>query len=347
MEQHSYLDGKAVLVTGGTGSFGQRFIDLAFRESAPREIVVFSRDEFKQSEMAKRFPPERYPIRYFLGDVRDKERLMRAFVGIDFVVHAAALKQVPALEYNPFEAVKTNILGAQNVVEAALERSVKKVIAISTDKAVNPINLYGATKLAMEKIFVAANAMVRYRDIHFAVVRYGNVLGSRGSVIPFFLELLEAGCKEFPLTDKAMTRFWITLDQGVKLVNLALADGEGGEIFVPKIPSMKLLDLLEAFSGDVSYREVGIRPGEKIHETLIGEDEGRNAFDMGSYYIIIPQYTFQQKGQPNRQRGSLVSQPFRYRSDLNDRWLTVDELRVVLDQIRAKSTSKGQFHENS
>jgi UDP-N-acetylglucosamine 4,6-dehydratase/5-epimerase len=339
MAHHEFLDGKAVLVTGGTGSFGQRFIELAFRDASPREIVVFSRDEFKQSEMAKRFPPDSYPIRYFLGDIRDKERLMRAFIGIDCVVHAAALKQVPALEYNPFEAVKTNIMGAQNVVEAALERSVKKVIAISTDKAVNPINLYGATKLAMEKIFVAANAMVRYRDIHFAVVRYGNVLGSRGSVIPLFLELVEAGCKEFPVTDKKMTRFWITLDQGVQLVNLALADAEGGEIYVPKIPSMKILDLLEAFPGGIPYREVGIRPGEKIHETLVGEDEGRNAYDMGEHFIIAPQYPFQQKGEPSRHRGAVVAQPFCYRSDLNDRWLSVTELRDFLSRFRAKGNS--------
>jgi UDP-N-acetylglucosamine 4,6-dehydratase/5-epimerase len=341
MKHHSYLDGKAILVTGGTGSFGQRFIELAFRDAVPREVVVFSRDEFKQSEMAKRFPPESYPIRYFLGDIRDKERLMRAFIGVDCVVHAAALKQVPALEYNPFEAVKTNILGAQNVVEAALERSVKKVIAISTDKAVNPINLYGATKLAMEKIFVAANSMVRYRDIHFAVVRYGNVLGSRGSVIPLFLELLKAGCKEFPVTDRKMTRFWITLDQGVHLVDLALSDAEGGEIYVPKIPSMKILDLLEALSGGIPYKEVGIRPGEKIHETLVGEDEGRNAFDMGEHYIIAPQYPFQQKGEPSRQRGIKVEQPFCYRSDLNERWLSVSELREFLNQFRGKKDPIG------
>jgi len=238
------IEGKSVLITGGTGSLGQKLTETLFAKAKPREVVIFSRDEFKQFEMAKRFSPSKYPIRYFIGDIRDKERLLRAFTNIDLVVHAAALKQVPALESNPFEAVKTNILGAQNIVEAALDRNVRKVVAVSTDKAVNPINLYGATKLSMEKIVIAANAYVRYRDISFSLVRYGNVVGSRGSVIPFFCELIRQGIRELPVTDARMTRFWITLEQGVSLVIKALEEAGGGEVLIPKIPSMKMVDLV-------------------------------------------------------------------------------------------------------
>lgn len=326
------FDNKAVLITGGTGSFGQKFVDFIFKNHNPREVIVFSRDEFKQSEMAKKFSPSQYPIRYFLGDVRDKERLLRAFTNIDYVVHTAALKQVPALEYNPFEAIKTNILGAQNIVESALERNVKKVVALSTDKAVSPINLYGATKLAMEKILIASNSYVRYRDISFSVVRYGNVIGSRGSVVPFFLDLIKNGVRELPVTDVRMTRFWITLEQGVSLVCKAIAEAEGGEVFIPKIPSMKVVDLVAAMPGNCTYKEVGIRPGEKLHESLIGEDESRTAVDYGDFYTVMPQFEFQAK-KPSRLKNARVREGFCYRSDTNDSWLTVNKLREMLKDL--------------
>jgi UDP-N-acetylglucosamine 4,6-dehydratase len=324
------LEKRTVLITGGTGSFGQKFSEFLLTHARPHEVVVFSRDEYKQFEMAKRFPPEKYPIRYFLGDVRDKDRLLRAFNGIDIVVHAAALKQVPALEHNPFEAVRTNIVGAQNIVEAALERSVKRVVAISTDKAVNPVNLYGATKLAMEKIFIAANSYVRYRDIAFSAVRYGNVVGSRGSVIPFFVELVKSGVRELPVTDIRMTRFWITLDEGVRLVYKAITESEGGEIFVPKIPSMKVMDLVRALPGNCVPKVIGIRPGEKIHETLIGEDEGRHAVDLGDHYLVLPQFEFQNRRRNLPEDAPALPEGFTYRSDMNSQWLTADQLRKTI-----------------
>jgi len=323
------LEKRTVLITGGTGSFGQKFTEFLLTHARPHEVVVFSRDEFKQFEMAKRFPPDKYPIRYFLGDVRDKDRLLRAFNGIDIVVHAAALKQVPALEHNPFEAVRTNIIGAQNIVEAALERSVKRVVAVSTDKAVNPVNLYGATKLAMEKIFVAANSYVRYRDIAFSAVRYGNVVGSRGSVIPYFVELVKSGVRELPVTDPRMTRFWITLEEGVQLVYKAITETQGGEIFVPKIPSMKVLDLVRALPGNCTHRVIGIRPGEKVHEALIGEDEGRHAVDLGEYYLVLPQFEFQTRRSLPKDAPALP-EGFSYRSDTNNQWLTPDQLRKTI-----------------
>lgn len=324
------LNGKSVLVTGGTGSFGNRFTEILFRDFKPREVIIFSRDELKQFEMAKRFPPSQYPIRYFLGDIRDKERLQRAFTNIDYVVHAAALKQVPALEANPFEAVKTNILGAQNIVEAALDKNVRKVIGISTDKAVSPINLYGVTKLAMEKLMIAANALVRYRDIEFSIVRYGNVIGSRGSVIPTFCDLVRRGVRELPVTDARMTRFWITLDQGVELVLKAIDEAAGGEVFIPKIPSMKVSDLVKAMPGNCKYKVTGIRPGEKLHESLFGEDEGRNAFDMGDHFVILPQFKFESKRRSRFANGARVPDGFSYRSDTNDRWLTAEDLQAAL-----------------
>ena len=327
------LEKRTVLITGGTGSFGQKFTEFLLTHARPHEVVVFSRDEYKQFEMAKRFPPEKYPIRYFLGDVRDKDRLLRAFNGIDIVVHAAALKQVPALEHNPFEAVRTNIIGAQNIVEAALERSVKKVVAISTDKAVNPVNLYGATKLVMEKIFVAANSYVRYRDISFSAVRYGNVVGSRGSVIPFFVELVKSGVRELPVTDVRMTRFWITLDEGVRLVYKAITESEGGEIFVPKIPSMKVMDLIRALPGNCTHRVIGIRPGEKVHETLIGEDEGRHAVDLGDHYLVLPQFEFQTRRRNLPENATALPEGFTYRSDTNNQWLTADQLRKTITDM--------------
>ncbi len=322
----------SILITGGTGSFGQKFVEFLFAKASPREVVIFSRDEFKQSEMAKIFPSGKYPIRYFLGDIRDKDRLMRAFIGVDYIVHAAALKQVPALEYNPFEAIKTNILGAENIVEAALERSVKKVIAISTDKAVSPINLYGATKLAMEKIFIAANSYVRYRDISFSVVRYGNVIGSRGSVIPYFCELIKKGETELPVTDERMTRFWIRLDEGVEFVAKALVESEGGELFIPKIPSMKIVDLVKAMPGSCTCKFVGIRPGEKLHETLVGEDEARKTSDKGDHFIVLPQFEFQMKKTGSLKELSTLPLGFTYRSDNNDNWLTTNELKKLIGE---------------
>jgi UDP-N-acetylglucosamine 4,6-dehydratase len=324
------LEKKAILITGGTGSFGQKFTREILERAKPREVVIFSRDELKQFEMAQVFPPDKYPIRYFLGDVRDRDRLLRAFSGIDFVVHAAALKQVPALERNPFEAVKTNILGAQNIVEAALERNVQKVVAVSTDKAVGPTNLYGATKLVMEKLIVAANAYVRYRDVSFTAVRYGNVVGSRGSVIPLFLKLLKEGVTDLPVTDPRMTRFWITLEQGVAMVIKALTEGVGGEVFIPKIPSMKITDLVAALPGDCRMHTTGIRAGEKLHESLISLDEGRHTVDRGDHYVVMPEWDFQTRNAEVVHRGAKVPEAFEYRSDTNTQSLSVAELRKII-----------------
>jgi len=330
------LNGKRILVTGGTGSFGQAFTKYVLDESQPSELIIFSRDEYKQSEMAKTFAPEEHPIRYFLGDVRDKERLLRAFTGVDYVVHAAALKQVPALEQNPFEAVRTNVLGAQNVIEAALERSVSRVVAISTDKAVGPINLYGATKLVMEKLFVAANAYVRYRDIGFAVVRYGNVIGSRGSVIPYFLELIEHGERELPVTDESMTRFWITLDRGVKLVARALSEAHGGEVYVPRIPSMSVLDMLAAMPESCTHRIIGRRPGEKLHEILISEDEARRTVDCGECYVILPEFAGADWADCYLGCMGAVPEGFSYRSESNTEWVSVEDMRRLIEKPCAR-----------
>ncbi len=326
------LDKKRVLITGGTGSFGQKFVEFLIKNTSVGEIVIFSRDEFKQDRMSQRFSPDQYPIRYFLGDIRDKDRLMRAFVGVNYVVHAAALKQVPALEANPTEAVDTNVIGAKNIIEAALERSVEKVIGISTDKAVAPINLYGATKLVMEKLLIAANTYTRYRDITFCAVRYGNVAGSRGSVLPLFIELIKKGVKELPVTDERMTRFWITLDQGVALVYNAICNAGPGEIYVPKIPSVKVTELVKALTNDYSYKIVGIRPGEKLHETLIGEDEGRNTVDMGDSYIILPQDGIRLKRRSHEELQPNLPSQFCYRSDTNDKWLNQSDLKTYLNE---------------
>ena len=326
------FDKKRILITGGTGSFGQKFVEFLIKNTAVHEVVILSRDEFKQDAMSKRFPPDQYPIRYFLGDIRDKDRLMQAFVGVNYVVHAAALKQVPALEANPTEAINTNVIGAKNIIEAALERSVEKVIGISTDKAVAPINLYGATKLVMEKLLVAANTYTRYRDITFCAVRYGNVAGSRGSVLPFFIELIKKGVKELPVTDKCMTRFWITLDQGVALVYNAICNAGPGEIYVPKSPSVKVTELVKALTGNYSYKIIGIRPGEKIHETLIGEDEGRNTVDMGDSYIILPQDGIRLKRSGHEELKPNLPSQFCYRSDTNDKWLSQSDLKTYLNE---------------
>jgi UDP-N-acetylglucosamine 4,6-dehydratase len=327
------LNNARILVTGGTGSFGHAFVRYVLENYGVREIVVFSRDEFKQYEMSQVWPAGDTPVRYFLGDVRDKERLLRAFNGIDYVVHAAALKQVPALEENPFEAVRTNILGAQNVVEAALERGVKRVVAISTDKAVNPVNLYGATKLAMEKLFVAANAYVRYREVSFSVVRYGNVVGSRGSVIPLYAKLLASQTTELPITDVRMTRFWITLDQGVQLVLKALTEARGGEVFVPKIPSMTLTDLVAALPGQCTYRVIGRRPGEKLHEVLISESEGMRTVDCGDCYVILPEFAHHDASHW-QEAGTPMPEGFSYESDDNGERVSPEQLRELFEMCR-------------
>ena len=327
------LNNKVVLITGGTGSFGKKFIQIVLEEYKPEKIIVFSRDELKQFEMSQRWSMKKYPcIRYFLGDVRDRDRMMRAFKGVDFVIHAAALKQVPAAEYNPAEAIKTNIMGAMNVIDAALYNNVRKVVALSTDKACNPINLYGATKLCADKLFVAANV---YRGMDqetaFATVRYGNVLGSRGSVVPFFKERSKTGV--LPITDKRMTRFWITLDQGVHFVLKVLELSKGGEIFVPKIPSMKITDLATAIAPECKHETVGIRPGEKVHESLIGEDEGRNAIEYNECYVIR-QNQFHEESVPSLDNGGKpCPEGFEYTSDNNQQWLTVEELKKTLERI--------------
>lgn len=326
------LNRKTILITGGTGSFGNKFTEIILQNYRPERVIIFSRDEFKQFEMAKRFPVSRYPaIRFFLGDVRDKNRLKRAFEGVDYVIHAAALKQVPALEYNPAEAVKTNVYGAENIIDAAIDSGVKQVIALSTDKAVNPINLYGATKLAAEKLFIAANAYSGCR-VKFSVVRYGNVIGSRGSVIPFFLDLKKNNIKCFPITDERMTRFWITLEGGVSLVLKALDSAEGGEIFVPMIPSMKIIDLAKAIEPKCTFAKIGIRPGEKIHETLISEDESRKVKVFDGCYVIFPQF-FEPKA-IHRKYDKFPSMPegFSYRSDTNKERFSAQSLKELISK---------------
>ncbi len=328
------LDNKTVLITGGTGSFGKAFTKYVFERYKVKKLIVFSRDEFKQFEMAKIFPPDKFPIRYFLGDVRDKCRLSRAFEGVDYVIHAAALKQVPALEYNPMEAVKTNIIGGDNIVEAAIDSGVKKVIALSTDKAVNPINLYGATKLVAEKTFVAANAYAGGKAV-FSVVRYGNVVGSRGSVIPLFLSLKAQGVMEFPVTDERMTRFWITLPQSVDLVIKALKLSVGAEVFVPVIPSMKVVDLARAIQPKCSLKIIGIRPGEKLHEALMSEHEGPYAKVVDGTYVILPQYYKEREIYKPYSGYPVVPEGFVYTSDTNDTWLTVNDLGAMLRKYEA------------
>lgn len=320
----SLLKGKSILVTGGTGSFGKKFIRNVLDNHNPRRVIVLSRDELKQFEMEKDFNDSR--LRFFIGDVRDKNRLYRAFAGVDYVVHAAALKQVPACEYNPFEAIKTNVLGAQNIIEASIDCGVKRVIALSTDKAANPVNLYGATKLCSDKLFIAGNAYVGNKDTRFGVVRYGNVVGSRGSVIPLFKKQRETGV--ITITDPRMTRFWITLEQGAQFVLDCLANMHGGEIFVPKIPSMKVTDLAEAIAPGCRQEYIGIRPGEKLHEVMIPEDDARNAIEMDRFFVLKPQFPWWGGG--NWSKGKSVPDDFRYGSDTNTSWLTIEELRQMV-----------------
>ena len=319
------LEGKVLLVTGGTGSFGRCFARTVLAHSKLRKLIILSRDELKQSEMRNDFPDSR--IRFFLGDVRDSDRVRRAFAGVDYVVHAAALKQIPAAEYNPFECVKTNILGAQNVIDAAIDCGVERVVALSTDKASSPINLYGATKLVSDKLFVAGNVYAGDQPTRFAVVRYGNVIGSRGSVIPVFREQAKTG--KLRITDLGMTRFWITLEHGVELVLRALEGAAGGEIFVPKIPSMRLIDLAKAVAPEAEVEVVGVRPGEKLHEEMISANDARRTVDCGDHYLILPDIPI--PGPPAPTPGVPVEKGFEYTSDNNDEWLDVATLRGWID----------------
>lgn len=322
-----FLAGKSILITGGTGSLGNKLVELLSQKADPRRIIILSRDEYKQHVMANKFS-DVASMRFFLGDVRDGQRLRRAFEGVDYVVHAAALKQVPAAEYNPFEFVRTNVLGAQNVIEAALDAGVKKVIALSTDKAANPINLYGATKLCSDKLFIAGNSYSGSGDLRFAVVRYGNVVGSRGSVIPFFLE--KRGTGVLPITDPNMTRFWITLEQGATLVLNALRDMQGGELFVPKIPSMRITDLAQLIGPSCKHQTVGIRPGEKLHEIMIGREDARNTVDCGTHFVVQPVLQFWDRNGSAYANLPRCKEGFAYASDSNDRWVTGDEMKEMI-----------------
>lgn len=329
------FNGKNILITGGTGSFGKKYVEHLLRDHDPARVVIYSRDELKQYEMAQVYDAPQ--MRYFIGDVRDGPRLMQAMDGIDIVIHAAALKQVPAAEYNPFEAVKTNIHGAQNVIEAAIAHEVEKVIALSTDKAANPVNLYGATKLASDKLFVAANNMVGRRKTRFAAVRYGNVVGSRGSVVPFFKKLIAEGATRLPITDAEMTRFMITLDQGVEFVLTNFQRMQGGEIFVPKIPSMKVTDLATALAPDLPHEVIGIRPGEKLHEIMCPADDSHLTLEFDDHFVIQPtiQFAFTCDYATNKlgQTGKPVPRGFAYDSGNNDRWLSQEDFLAMVEDL--------------
>lgn len=325
------LDGKTLLITGGTGSFGRAFVETVARDFQPKKLIVFSRDELKQYEMAQAFPAERFPmLRWFIGDVRDQGRLEQAMRGVDIVIHAAALKHVPIAEYNPFECVKTNIMGAENVVNAAIARGVSKVVALSTDKAANPINLYGATKLASDKIFCAAEAMAGEGGPRFCVVRYGNVMGSRGSVAPFFRKLAAEGAAELPITDPRMTRFWITLEQGVDFVLSSLASMEGSEIFVPKIPTVTTVELANAIAPHLPHRVVGIRSGEKLHEIMVPEDDARSALELEDRYVILPGHAEARRRFWMDKGAAPVAEGFSYSSDRNPERLDARGLQIFL-----------------
>lgn len=330
------LDNKTILVTGGTGSFGKRFLEMVFQRYNPKKVVIYSRDEFKQSVMKTEYSEkvDMSKVRFFIGDVRDKERLYRAFEGVDYVVHAAAMKQVPTCEYNPFEAIKTNIHGAQNVIDAALDKGVKKVVALSTDKAVNPINLYGGTKLVSDKLFLAANAYSGIKNTIFSIVRYGNVAGSRGSVIPIFETIIENGGKELPITDTRMTRFWITLEEGVELVFKALEESKGGETYISKIPSFHIGDLAQAMLPDCEIKEIGIREGEKLHEVMVTKDDSRMTYEYEKHYIVYPNFEWMNLEERLLPGGKLVPEGFEYNSGENTEWLSVEELKEALSKIK-------------
>lgn len=325
------LTDKNILITGGTGSFGKKCTEIILKRYKPKRLIIFSRDELKQFEMAQQFPDIAYPcIRYFIGDVRDKERMYRAFHNVDYVIHAAALKQVPAAEYNPFEAVKTNILGAQNVINVAIDRGVRKVIALSTDKAANPINLYGATKLCSDKLFIAGNSYVGRDSTIFSVVRYGNVAGSRGSVIPFFLKCRET--RVLPITDPRMTRFWITLEQGVDFVLKGLETMVGGELFVPKLPSMNIMELAKVIAPECKTEIIGIRPGEKLHEVMIPKEDARRTLEFDNQYVIQPDFPFWGRRFKNN-GGKTVPDEFEYNSETNPWKLTSVEMEEIITNI--------------
>ena len=334
-----FIKNSNILITGGTGSFGKKFVEIFLKKYSPSRLVVFSRDEQKHVEMMRNnFPPDKYPqIRYFVGDVRDLPRLRRAFSGIDYVVHAAAMKHVDVSEYNPQECIATNITGANNVISAAIDSGVKKVVALSTDKAANPINLYGATKLCSDKLFVAANSLAGANGTRFAVVRYGNVIGSKGSVVPFFIKKRKTGV--LPITDPKMTRFWISLDQGVDLVIKSFEVMHGGEIFVLKIPSMKILDLAKAIGPNCKIENIGIRPGEKLHECMISADDARLTLEFDDYYIIEPAFHWwKQNDNSNHSKGKRCPLGFAYTSDNNDQWLTVEQLKETITPFEKESS---------
>ena len=326
------LNGKSIFISGATGSFGQRFVRTVLQRYSPRRLIVFSRDELKQYEMQRQFSHD--SLRFFLGDVRDESRLMQAMRDVDYVIHAAALKQVPAAEYNPMECIKTNVIGAQHVIAAALANGIEKVIALSTDKAANPINLYGATKLASDKLFVAANNITGPSRTRFAVVRYGNVVGSRGSVVPLFRQMVSTGATDLPITDLRMTRFWITLQQGVDFVMQCLQRMHGGEVFVPKIPSARMTDLAEAIGPGLPMREIGIRPGEKLHEVMVPADDARLTLDFPDHYVIQPSISFNEQPDFSRnaagERGRSVGGEFEYNSGTNEWFLSVPEIRDLV-----------------
>lgn len=326
------LDNKTILITGGTGSFGKCFTKYALTHYNPKKIIIYSRDEFKQYLMQNEFKEYESKMRYFIGDVRDKDRLKRAFEGVDYVIHAAALKQVPACEYNPNEAIKTNINGAQNVIDAALDSNVKKVVALSTDKAVNPVNLYGGTKLVSDKLFVAANAYAGNKDISFSIVRYGNVAGSRGSIIPLFNNIIKNGGTELPITDFRMTRFWISLTEGVELVIKALKEAKGGETFISKIPSFKVTDLAEAMLPGCTKKEIGIRPGEKLHEIMVTPEDSFHTYEYDKHFIVYPQVVWNDRQVPDLS-GVKVEEGFSYSSGNNKEWLTVEDIRELLKNV--------------
>ena len=329
------LNGKTILVTGGTGSFGKKFLEMVLDRYTPNRIIIYSRDEFKQSVMKDEFQKKRdmSKVRFFIGDVRDKDRLYRAFDQVDYVIHAAAMKQVATCEYNPFEAIKTNIHGAQNVIDAAIDRRVKKVVALSTDKAVNPINLYGGTKLVSDKLFISANAYSKISNTKFSVVRYGNVAGSRGSVIPVFNNLIEKGETELPITDPRMTRFWIKLEQGVELVFKALEESNGGETYISKIPSFLIIDLAEAMLPGAKIKEVGIREGEKLHEVMVTKDDSTHTYEYEKHYIIYPHFDWWKSDRSLTGNGAKVKEGFEYNSETNKEWLDVSGLRSELNTL--------------
>lgn len=323
------LTNKTILITGGTGSFGKSFTRYVLEHYEPKKIIIYSRDEFKQWVMADEFKEYAQKLRFFIGDVRDVERLRRACEGVDYIIHAAALKQVPSCEYNPNEAIKTNIHGAMNVIDAALDKGVRKVVALSTDKAVNPVNLYGGTKLVSDKLFVAANAYVGEKDTSFSIVRYGNVAGSRGSIIPIFDNIIKNGGTELPITDVRMTRFWISLTQGIELVIKALAEAKGGETFISKIPSFKVTDLAQAMLPGCKLKEIGIRPGEKLHEIMVTTEDSMTTYEYEKHFIVYPQMTWNNRQQPDLS-GRKVEEGFSYSSNNNTEWLSVEDIRKLL-----------------